>query len=148
MLTFSLLKQVRRSYQPKRSEVAKWIKHSLVKIYNNVYVDVLIVPAKVSQELNLQYRNKNCPTNVISLEYGDSRDEYALLTGEIILCDEVIVQEAKEQAKTITEHYAHMLVHGLLHLQGFDHLTDKQAQEMESLEIKILHELGFANPYC
>ena len=147
LFRLSLTKQVRRGYQPKRDEVANYIKKSLQKKFSIVNIDIIIVSDATSQALNLKYRGINKSTNVISLEYPDSRDDFNLLTGELILCDEVIVNEAKSQNKTIAAHYAHMIIHGVLHAQGLDHEGGDEARHMEQLEVKILREMGFKNPY-
>jgi len=147
MLKFSLIKNVRKAHQPKYKDVAKYTKLALIRKYNSVYIDILIVSSVRSRELNLEYRNKDYPTNVISLEYSDTREQFNILQGELILCDDVIVKEAKEQGKSIISHYTHMIIHGILHLQGLDHKNPSEAKHMESLEIKILQELGFQNPY-
>lgn len=144
---FSLTKEVRRGHQPKRAEVAKLIKSSLQLAYKNVSLAIIITSKARSAELNLAYRNIASPTNVISLEYKDMRDEYGFLMGEIILCDDIIIAEASKQNKPISTHYAHLIIHGILHLQGFDHYDDQTAKVMESLEIEIMDKLGFANPY-
>lgn len=147
MLNFSLNKEVRRLHQPKKLDIKRWLQKSLVKTYQNVHLDICIVSSDTSKQLNYQYRSKDYPTNVISLEYQDSRDNFNLLYGELFLCDDVIIKEAQEQHKSITEHYAHMVIHGVLHLQGFDHQNNTDANIMEELEIRIMHELGFKNPY-
>jgi len=108
-----------------------------------------IVSVAESQQLNNDYRNKNKPTNVLSfpmqLENGFVLPE--MMLGDLVICAQVVADEAKQQQKTNTAHWAHMLVHGMLHLQGFDHIEDAQAEEMETLEIKIMQQLGFENPY-
>lgn len=147
MLHLSLTKQVRKVHQPKRVDVQKWLRQSLVYDYKNITLDVSIVSGLVCAQLNQQYRQRNYPTNVISLEYANTRDDFSMLSGELILCDEVIVREAKEQHKEIMAHYAHMIVHGMLHLQGLDHQNDAEAEYMENLESKIMNGLGFSNPY-
>lgn len=147
MLHLSLTKQVRKAYQPKRTDVQKWLRQSLIYTYKNITLDVSIVSSSICAQLNQDYRQKNYPTNVISLEYANTRDEFSMLSGELILCDEVIVKEAQEQNKTVIAHYAHMMVHGMLHLQGLDHQNDAEAEYMEGLESKIMNELGFPNPY-
>lgn len=145
---FSLTKEIRRVYQPKRKQVESWVKSSLSRAYHNVSINIVIVSQERSQELNLAYRGMDKPTNVISLAYPDSNIAgYHALLGEIILCDAVIIDEAKLQKKSIIEHYAHMIIHGMLHLQGYDHITDEDAQSMETLEISIMKILGFNNPY-
>lgn len=141
----SLHKLVRKSHQPKLPLVRSYVKHSLVKQFNIVNVDVSIVPLRVSEELNLKYRGLNYPTNVISLEDKCTREQFNLLQGSLILCDEIIVKEST--IVSIEAHYVHMIVHGMLHLQGFDHIKDDEADQMEQLEIQILKGLGFNNPY-
>lgn len=111
-----------------------------------------IVSASESQQLNNDYRGKNKPTNVLSfpLQIEDGFADFALpemMLGDLVICAQVVADEAKQQQKTNTAHWAHMLVHGMLHLQGFDHIEDAQAEEMEALEIKIMQQLGFDNPY-
>ena len=147
MLKFSLTKKVRRLYQPKRADIQKWLQKAIINQYQNIHIDIQIVSKQTSQELNLQYRHKDSATNVISLEYKDSRDNYGVLYGELFLCDDVICEEAIAQHKSVQAHYAHMLIHGVLHLQGYDHQTDSEADIMERIEVEKLQELGFNNPY-
>ena len=147
MINISLYKAIRRNYQPKRADILQWLRQSLINKYKHIYINISIVNSITSQTLNNQYRQKNTPTNVISLEYADTRDEFAMLSGELILCDEVIVQEAMLQQKSIFEHYAHMIIHGLLHIQGLDHINTQEAEYMENLEVKILQKFDIKNPY-
>jgi probable rRNA maturation factor len=147
MIHFSLTKRIRRDYQPNKTLVNRWLRKSLINSYKNVYIDISIVNSETSKTLNYQYRHKNYPTNIISLEYVNSRDSFAMLTGELILCDEIILHEAREQKKSILDHYAHMLVHGMLHLQGLDHIVEADALYMEQLEIDILSQFAIKNPY-
>ena len=105
-----------------------------------------------SHKLNLEYRHKDKPTNVLSFP-SDLPDEMAQILdtfpiGDLVICIPVVLQEAIEQQKTPFEHFTHMLVHGTLHLMGYDHETSEEdAEEMEALEIEILNKLGFENPY-
>ncbi len=147
MLHFSLSKQVRCAHQPKRIEIKQWLQHALIYSYKNIYIDISIVNSLKSASLNQEFRSKKGPTNVISLEYSNTRNEFAFLTGELVLCDQVIIAEALQQNKNIMAHYAHMIVHGMLHLQGLDHQDSDTADHMEKLEKKIMHDLGFPNPY-
>lgn len=146
-IIISVLKQYKKLHQPKVVEIKSWVRHAILKKYNNVSINIIIVNKEDSQRLNLQYRNKNNSTNVISLEYAETRDSFNILSGELILCDEVIVKEAIEQNKSIIAHYAHMIVHGILHIQGLDHQDENEAKYMESQEIKIMQQLQFPNPY-
>lgn len=147
MLKFSLQREIRGDHQPTRAQIGKWIRKSLQHKYITCMFSVSIVDDITSQELNLCYRGINKSTNVISLEYAASREQFALLSGELILCDTVIVREAKEQGKLILAHYAHMIIHGMLHLQGYDHQDEMEACEMEAIETGLMQQLGFADPY-
>ena len=147
MISLSLHKNYRRKHQPKRQDFIKWLKSSLLFDYKQVYINFLIVDSKQGQELNLQLRQKDYSTNVITLEYNNTRSEFSILNGEVILCDEIIVKEAVEQQKSTYNHYAHLVIHSMLHLQGMDHINNKQAEQMEAMEIKILQQLCIANPY-
>lgn len=144
---FTLTKHVRKKYQPNYNHVKHWIKLALQDDYQTVAIGVVIVNEEDSQKYNHHYRNCDYPTNVISLEYKESRDNYLMLVGEIILCDKIIAAEALSQGKPVITHYAHMIIHGVLHLQGYDHQNNKDALKMEALEIEIMDKLGFPNPY-
>lgn len=115
-------------------------------------IGVACVDLDESQQLNLQYREKDKPTNVLSFP-SDIPEEVlpmldALPLGDLVICIPVVLQEALEQKKTAQNHFAHLLVHGVLHLLGYDHETsDEDAEEMEGLEIEILAKLNIANPY-
>ena len=110
-------------------------------------VSLYIVDEKESQELNAQYRGKDKPTNVLSFP-ADIPEEVGIpLLGDLVVCAPVVEREAGEQGKSLEAHWAHMLVHGSLHLLGFDHIHDDEAEVMESLETKIVTGLGFPAPY-
>jgi probable rRNA maturation factor len=110
-------------------------------------VAVRIVGEDEITELNQQYRDKESSTNVLSFDNGSMDESGRVLLGDIVICAPVVCEEAATQNKSVEEHFAHMLVHGLLHLNGFDHIGDEEAREMETLEIKIMKEIRFANPY-
>jgi probable rRNA maturation factor len=114
---------------------------------DQVVTSVQIVSSDEMRELNQSWRGKDKPTNVLSFPM-ELPDEVELkMLGDVVLCPAVISTEAKQQHKPLLAHWAHMVVHGMLHLQGYDHIDDKQADEMEALEIRILNQLGFDNPY-
>ena len=108
---------------------------------------LLVTTADEIQQLNKQYRDKDKATNVLSFPMQSPEEVDVCLLGDIILCAAVIKDEAGQQAKSSEAHWAHMVVHGMLHLQGYDHIDNDDATEMEQLEISILAQLGFGNPY-
>ena len=111
-------------------------------------LSIRIVDSEESQQLNRDYRGKDKPTNVLSFpaELPDTID--IPLLGDLVICASVVNREAAEQAKTEDAHWAHMVIHGCLHLLGYDHIDNGEAEVMEALEIKILAGLGFADPYA
>ncbi len=112
--------------------------------YATIAINIEICTRKEITALNKLYRGKNRPTNIISLEYSVENN---YLTGDIFLCHDIIKIEAKQQQKKIIDHYCHLIVHGLLHLQGFDHVQENDAEEMELNEKKILKQFGIKDPY-
>ena len=108
---------------------------------------VLITTMADIQALNKQYRNKDKATNVLSFPMQSPEEIDIILLGDIVLCAGVIKQEAGQQSKSEESHWAHMVVHSVLHLQGYDHVNDDDAELMEKLEIKILQQVGFEDPY-
>lgn len=139
---------------PSVEQAHKWVRAALQGelAYQPVEMTIRIASPQESQELNRDYREKDYPTNVLSFEFEqppglvDLGEELPYL-GDLVICAQVVEQEAQEQNKPLAAHWAHMIVHGTLHLQGFDHIEDDEAEAMESLEIKIMEKLGFENPY-
>ena len=103
-------------------------------------VTLRIVGAREGRSLNQRYRGKPYATNVLSFRYGTSG-------GDVVLCHPVIAREARAQGKTLAAHYAHLVLHGLLHLRGYDHEKKREAERMERAEVRLLRRAGFANPY-
>lgn len=132
---------------PSDEQFQQWVDAALSRYNQPFELTIRIVDAAESQTLNNQYRQKDKPTNVLSFPFEVPEGVVLNLLGDIVICAIVVEQEAQEQQKTSTEHWAHMVIHGCLHLLGYDHITDDEAEEMESLEIDILAELGFNNPY-
>lgn len=110
-------------------------------------IAIRIVDREEGQRLNKQWRHKEGPTNVLSFSMGGMDLIVPSLLGDIVICSPVIEQEAEEQSKSLHDHWAHMVVHGVLHLLDYDHIIEKEAEKMEALEIKIMKQLGFSDPY-
>ena len=132
---------------PPKNDFQLWVETTL-KQYNKAFeLTIRIVDYEESQKLNLQYRGIDKPTNVLSFPF-DVPDGLELdLLGDIIICAGTVEQEAIEQNKALNHHWAHIVVHGCLHLLGFDHIKEEEAIEMESLEIDLLASLNIDNPY-
>jgi probable rRNA maturation factor len=133
---------------PSIDNIERWITAALQSDeLSDAEVSVYVVDLPESQALNFQYRQKNQPTNVLSFP-ADIPDEVGIpLLGDLVVCAPLVAQEAEEQGKSLEAHWAHMLVHGTLHLLGYDHLEDDEAEVMEALETRLLLQLDFAAPY-
>lgn len=125
-----------------RHKVARWIRHALAL---PAEITVRIVGEEEGRQLNRDYRHKDYATNVLTFDYAQA----PVVCADLVLCAPVVAREAAEQNQTLQAHYAHLLVHGALHAQGWDHETSEaDAQEMEAYETEILAGLGFADPYA
>jgi probable rRNA maturation factor len=125
-----------------RHKVTRWIRHALAL---DAEITVRIVDEDEGRQLNRDYRHKDYATNVLTFDYAQE----PMVLADLVLCAPVVEREAREQNKSLEEHYAHLLVHGTLHAQGWDHETSTEdADEMEAYETEIMQELGFADPYA
>ena len=132
---------------PTEEQIVQWATAAVQPEGDEVEMTVRIVDEAESHELNLTYRGKDRPTNVLSFPF-ECPDEVELpLLGDLVICRQVVEREAAEQDKPLMAHWAHMIVHGSLHLLGYDHIEDDEAEEMESLETQIMQGLGFDDPY-
>ena len=136
---------------PSLSAIEQWVKGAIISANQaqreEAELTVRIVESEESQQLNFQYRHKDKSTNVLSFPFQNPPGITLPLLGDLVICKTVVENEAHEQHKTLTEHWAHMLIHGTLHLLGYDHIDQQEAVEMEGLETKLLIELGFSDPY-
>jgi probable rRNA maturation factor len=126
-----------------RAKLRQWIQTVL---YAPAEFTIRFVDANEGRALNRDYRNKDYATNVLTFAYTED-EESEVTQADIILCTDVLNQEAADQKKTIEEHTAHLVIHGVLHAQGYDHEDNEEAREMEEIEIEALAKLGFDNPY-
>jgi len=138
---------------PEESTVVEWIESAIAKmgVGSVGELTVRLVDEDESAELNGRYRQKDYPTNVLSFPFEvppDMPAEIEFPLGDIVVCAPVVERESREQKKELKAHWAHMIVHGVLHLLGMDHVEDGGAREMESKEVEILAGLGFRDPYA
>ena len=132
---------------PTEEQIVQWATAAVQPEGDEVEMTVRIVDEAESHELNLTYRGKDRPTNVLSFPFECPDEVELLLLGDLVICRQVVEREAAEQEKPLMAHWAHMVVHGSLHLLGYDHIEDNEAEEMESLETQIMQGLGFDDPY-
>jgi probable rRNA maturation factor len=127
---------------PSRAQVRRWVAAALE---HSAQITVRIVDAEEAQALNQDYRQKGYVPNVLTFEYGEISP--GVLGGDVVICAPVVEREAREQGKALKDHYAHMTIHGVLHLQGYDHIDSADADIMESCEAAILKQFRIPNPY-
>jgi probable rRNA maturation factor len=132
---------------PTETEFQQWLEAAILPFQSDAEVTVRIVDAAESQQLNADYRGKDYATNVLSFPFQCPPGIELPLLGDLVICASVVASEAQQQHKTLQAHWAHMVVHGCLHLLGFDHINDDDAEQMETEEVTILQQLGFTNPY-
>ncbi|MGX2973933.1 rRNA maturation RNase YbeY [Ursidibacter arcticus] len=137
---------------PTEEQFSHWVNQALTMQaqtadYPETEMTIRIVDEAESHELNLTYRGKDKPTNVLSFPFEVPDGIELPLLGDLVICRQVVEKEAIEQQKPLDAHWAHLAIHGTLHLLGYDHLTDEEAEEMESLETQIMQSLGYEDPY-
>jgi probable rRNA maturation factor len=152
MITVILLNEIDFPRAPTCEQFQLWIAEIIKMIPEKIptqchEVCISIVDKNTSAELNENYRGKNGPTNVLSFTYDPMPGVPQESLGDLAICAEIVEEEASAQHKTVESHWAHLTIHGVLHLLGYDHIVDDEATVMEALEINLLHKLGFENPY-
>ena len=132
---------------PDKNQISHWANAALQNIDTDVELTIRIVDAVEGTQLNEQWRKKHGASNVLSFPVETAVDMQPRLLGDIVICAPIIAREAGEQGKLVVAHWAHMVIHGTLHLLGYDHIEAQQAEIMESLEIEILKNLDIDDPY-
>ncbi|GIU42696.1 endoribonuclease YbeY [Shewanella sairae] len=132
---------------PSTAELELWVKTAIRDTMSEAELTIRIVEVEESQSLNSTYRGKDKPTNVLSFPFEAPPGIELPLLGDLVICAAVVEQEAIDQNKPLIAHWAHIVVHGCLHLLGYDHIEDVEAEEMESLETQLIESLGYINPY-
>ncbi len=132
---------------PSEADFQRWLDAAVLPFQEEAEVTIRLVDEAESNQLNLTYRGKDKPTNVLSFPFECPPGVELPLLGDLIICRQVVEREASEQNKPLLAHWAHMVVHGSLHLLGYDHIDDEEAEEMEALEVEFMQALGFDNPY-
>lgn len=132
---------------PEPEQFELWARLALNEVNADCELTIRLVDATESADLNASYRGKTNPTNVLSFPFESPVPMEPRLVGDLVICVPVVVTEAEEQRKAVTDHWAHLVIHGCLHLLGYDHIEADEAEQMESLEIKLLKSINIANPY-
>ncbi len=153
-LELDIQNTVDSSKLPVSENMQNWVAALLKTIdakFERPEITIRIVSTEESRQLNLDYRGKDKPTNVLSFPFEAPEmipaEELGEFLGDLVICEEVLEGEAKQQNKSIQSHWAHLIIHGVLHLLGYDHIKEQQAEEMELLELVVMKELGFEDPY-
>jgi len=146
MVSVDLQNDEKLANVPEPGLLKQWVEASLLTAYDQLEQTIRVVGEPESRALNLQFRGIDRPTNVLAFPSENDHLEYACL-GDLVICVPVVMNEARQQAKALEQHWAHMVVHGMLHLQGYSHDEEAEAEKMEALEVKILSTLGYSNPY-
>lgn len=132
---------------PDEAQFQLWVEAALRGRFEGGELCIRVVDSSESQALNLQYRGKDKPTNVLSFPFEVPEGIELDLLGDLVICTDVVTREAQEQQKPVLDHWAHLVIHGTLHLLGYDHIKDEEAEEMEALERQLLADLSIPDPY-
>lgn len=132
---------------PSEADFRIWVEKALENSDEEFEVTIRIVDEEESHALNNEYRGKDKPTNVLSFPFESPPGLELPLLGDLVICAQVVTKEAQEQNKELLHHWAHMTIHGILHLCGYDHINDDEADEMESIETELLASLSISDPY-
>jgi len=146
-VTLFVRNEAGRAGVPQRRSFVRWIEAIPQLRRRRCAVNVLIVGARAGRRFNREFRRRDYATNVLSFPYEPAAWERTGLLGDLVICAPVVAREAAEQGKRPRDHYAHLIIHGVLHLLGHDHEAAAEAARMEALEVRILAGLGIANPY-
>jgi probable rRNA maturation factor len=136
-----------RPWTPRARQLARWAEAALTPLRRSVVLSIRVVGAARSRRLNAQYRRKNKATNVLSFAGAGIAPDGRLFLGELVICAPVVAREAHAGGVSLESHWAHLTVHGVLHLKGLDHEGDAEARKMAAKEVQILDRLGFSDPY-
>ena len=138
-------------HTPAERDFYRWAWQALKNEYRRAEISLILLDEDEARAYNRDYRQKDYATNVLSFALNEGESWFdadnEVLSGDLIICPQVVLREAAEQGKTADAHFAHLTLHGTLHLMGYDHLDDEEAEIMEALEIKLMNQLGYANPY-
>ena len=140
------IQRVSTAAQPSSEHLQAWCETALQQ-QQETEITIRIVDEDESQQFNTQYRGKKKPTNILSFPFEKPALVETPLLGDLLVCAPLVADEAQQQGKSPEAHWAHIVIHGILHLQGYDHETADDAAVMEALEVKLLAQLGFADPY-
>ena len=147
-VTVDIRYAARRPWVPRPAQFVRWARIALQGVLQPVTLSVFVVGAARSRALNARYRGQDKPTNVLSFAGAGAGPDGLRELGELVICAPVVEREARAQGKSPDSHWAHMTVHGVLHLLGFDHAHAAEARKMAKLEIQLLEKLGFSDPYA
>lgn len=136
------------AHLPSEQQLTNWFEQTVKSFQKQAEITIRIVDEAESKTLNRDYRGKDKPTNVLSFPFEAPPGIELDLLGDLVICRQIVESEAKDQNKDLFAHWAHMVVHGTLHLLGYDHSNDEEAEEMESFEISIMNALEYPNPYA